>query len=80
MDTSFNRLNDPSIITEIHREASNSGHSYGIQLNNIKDIASRDLKTSYCQITVKNSENSTAKRPLPFGLKSSLQLQTHKYS
>ena len=80
MDTSFNRLNDPSIVTEIHKEASISGHSYGIQLSNIKDIAYCDLKTSYCQITVENSENSTAKRPLPFGLKSSLQPQTHKYS
>ena len=29
-------------VTEIHRKASNSGHSYGTQLNVIKDKVSHD--------------------------------------
>ena len=78
MDISFIRLNDPSTVTEIHRQASNSGHSYGTQLNVIEDIASGDLKTGYHQIRVENSENSNAKKPLPFGLRSSLEPKTHK--
>ena len=55
-------MNDPSTVTEIHRKASDSGHSYEIQLN-IQDIVSPDFKTGYHQIRVESSETALERNP-----------------
>ena len=77
MDTSLTRLNDLSKVAEIPRRASDSGHSYGNQQSLIKQTTSFDLKTSYHQIKIENSGNTTVNRPLPFGVSCSTKAITH---